>query len=358
MLHKVLTTDTQLKLQNEGFGSIGFYLSTFANWDRVRPIPERPVKGAFAPYLADFIKDGFIAYAHEWGKLPIATVRDAHEDEYGLWVDADFHSTTEAQAVRTTIQERLNRGKTVKSSMGYDVAGDRIVPMDDPALQAQGIERGRELLKVPLYEGSIVNVPANMLADVTRVKALPDLAAVKSLYDTTTPLDWEAQEVLMCLLSYVREGRLLSEADPAALLLTASLLREALDTVGTLITDPVTQTAAKSTPPRRVPFTVEGDHVLRAASLFVQRAKSRATAYARKEGRSISTSNRAKLDELRTALLALPDQVRDLTDIIDELLAASAPPDKEKAGDLPTWAHEVLRFQAAQARASTLRLRS
>jgi hypothetical protein len=120
-------------------------------------------------------------------------------------------------------------------------------------------------------------------------------------------------------------------------LIVASELREALDTVSTLITDP-TQTAAKSAPPRRVPFAVEADLVLRANTGFVQRAASRQNAYARKEGRVLSSANRTKLTEMRPRL-------EELLTIIDDLLAASEP--KSAALDLT---HEYYRFLALEAR--------
>lgn len=342
MLHKEVT-DPQVKLQDGGNGLITFYLSTWKNWDRVRPIPERPTPGAFAPHLATFLKDGFMVVAHDWGTLPVATITSAEEDPVGLLCTAEFHSTAEAQAARTTTAERLARGKSVKTSMGYDVLRQRLVEMDDPTLKAEGISQGRELTDVFLYEASLVNVPANPQADVTRVKGLANpaavLAAVKSLYDGTTPLDWEAQEILQCLLAYVTQGRLLADADPAALLITASLLREALDTVGTLIGAGPMQTEGKAAPPRRVDFLQEGAMVQRAVALFAKRAEARVAAYARKEGRTISRANRTKLTDLRTGL-------QDVLKIIDDLLAASEPP--AKTG--PAWRRERVRLERALLR--------
>jgi HK97 family phage prohead protease len=172
-MHKKAFADAQFKLlSDEGPGTLGMYLSTFHNWDRVRPIPEKPVRGAFEKHLAAFIKDGFIAEYHDWGKRPIATVTNAREDDYGLWVEAEFHTTHDAQEARITAKERLARGKSVKSSMGYEVLDDEIVDMDDEELKAQGIKQGRLLKDIPLYEGSIVNVPANPLASVTGAKSL------------------------------------------------------------------------------------------------------------------------------------------------------------------------------------------
>ena len=134
----------------------------------------------------------------------------------------------------------------------------------------------------------------------------------------------------------------------AALILVAADLRAALDTVATLMNAGPMQTEGKAgTPPRRVPFVQEGEWVLRANSLFVKRAQSRQAVYAaRKEGRVLSSANRTKLEEMRP-------QIETLLSIIDDLLAASAPP--EKADD---WGAEWMHTATRQARASALRLRS
>jgi Escherichia/Staphylococcus phage prohead protease len=148
----------ELKIDDTGTGSMTGYASTFANWDSVK---ERPVKGAFAPHLADFLKDGFIAVGHNWSALPVATPTEAREDDHGLLLKADFHSTPDAQAARTVTNERLARGKSVKLSIGYEVLNDEYV------------EEGRLLKEIKLYEVSLVTVPANSMASVTASKGMP-----------------------------------------------------------------------------------------------------------------------------------------------------------------------------------------
>lgn len=150
--------DAQLKIADDGTGSLAGYASTFGNWDGVG---ERPVKGAFEPHLAAFLKDGFIAVGHDWMGLPVATPTEAYEDETGLYLKADFHSTPEAQAARTVTNERLARGKSVKLSIGYEVLRDEYV------------DEGRLLKEIKLYEVSLVTVPANPLASVTSSKRMP-----------------------------------------------------------------------------------------------------------------------------------------------------------------------------------------
>jgi HK97 family phage prohead protease len=162
----------QVKLtgSDDGPGEITFYLSTWMPWDRVRPVPERPAKGAFAPYLDEFIKDGWLGESHMWENRPIGTIKDASEDSLGLLVTAEFHATPEAQQARQTAKERMARGKGVSTSMGYTVKADEYVPVDDPLLEAEGVTEGRVLVKVPVFEASLVNRPANPAAVVVGVK--------------------------------------------------------------------------------------------------------------------------------------------------------------------------------------------
>ena len=209
----------QVKLSDDGPGTISLYFSTFANWDRVRPIPERPTKGAFAPHLPGLVKDGWITISHDWMRLGIATITDAREDDYGGWLDAEFHTTADAQAARTVVKERLARGKSVKTSMGYEVLGDDYVEMDDPALVAAGISRGRLLTDVRVLEVSLVNMPANPLADVR---------GVKDLVLADMPLDAQGDLVRATIAAYAtrvqglqelraKEGRTVSAATAARL---------------------------------------------------------------------------------------------------------------------------------------------
>lgn len=199
----------EFKMRDDGPGTMEGYASTFDNWDDVG---ERPVKGAFAPHLKYFLKSGFIAIGHDWKGLAIGTPAAAKEDEHGLYVKAEFHSTHTAQEARTTIKERLNRGLDVSLSIGYEV------------LQDEYVAEGRLLKEIKLHEWSVVSVPANRKATLTAVKGLrlesehdAALAAVlgladryKSLHDLRT-----------------KEGRVLSDQNRKRI---AALL-DALETV-------------------------------------------------------------------------------------------------------------------------------
>ncbi len=202
MEHKMFAA-VDLKLRDDSEhpnGVIEAYASTFANWDSVG---ERPRKGAFSKHLESFLKDGFVALGHDWSGLPIATPIEAYEDDIGLFVRAAFHSTPDAQNVRTVIKERMARGKSVKTSIGYEVLEDEMV------------EGGRVLNDVKLYEWSIVNVPANQSAIVLGAKsgAVSAFGLNEHIEEVVSALDVLAGRVRDRHDFRTKEGRVLSSAN-------------------------------------------------------------------------------------------------------------------------------------------------
>lgn len=143
-----------IKINQDGNGSFEGYASVFGNFDRVN---EAVVTGAFKN-LDAFLKDGFAAIGHDWSGLPIATITEAKQDDTGLWIKAEFHSTREAQDARTVIQERLSRGKSAGLSIGYEVN------------DSEYVQEGRLLKALTLFEVSVVTIPANPLAGINRAK--------------------------------------------------------------------------------------------------------------------------------------------------------------------------------------------
>lgn len=208
MLHRKVMDTADLKVLADGAGQISGYASTWEPWDRVG---EKPVKGAFLASLPRFLKDGFIAFGHDWGLLPIATPTEAYEDEHGLFFSADFHSTTFAQEARVTVTERIARGKSVLTSIGYEQ------PLAEP-VDAPDLPGGRGLLlkQIPLLEISVVPVPANPAALLTGAKDASLLTGLR--------LD-DSQEVALIAIRDVltrvgvlhdlraKEGRVLSSAN-------------------------------------------------------------------------------------------------------------------------------------------------
>lgn len=147
-----------VKANSDGNGTISGYFSVFGNVDRANEIV---VKGAFTDTISEFLKSGYIAVNHDWGAVPVAMPLQAYEDEIGLFVTAEFHSTAKAQEIRQTVQERIAKGKDVKCSIGYQVK--------DAEYNTDGI---RLLKSIELFECSIVNTPANPRAALTGVKSL------------------------------------------------------------------------------------------------------------------------------------------------------------------------------------------
>lgn len=190
----------EFKLRDEGNGGFTGYASVFGNRDLAGEIV---VKGAFVPHLAKFRQDGFVAVGHDWSALPVATVRDAYEDDIGLLVDVDYHSHGAAQDARRVQRERMERGKGVKLSIGYTVKRDRVTP------------EARLLEEIELHEVSLVTVPANPLASVLASKALDGdhLAFMEFLQAAETVVRGVPMRVedRMHFRAAVKEGRMLSE---------------------------------------------------------------------------------------------------------------------------------------------------
>lgn len=150
--------------------------------------------GAFKN-LGEFVESGWLAVNHDWDRLPIATIDAAEQDGKGLRVRASFHSTPEAQAVRTTIRERLARGKSVKASIGYKVTEDEKIEVDGKSV--------RSLKGINLFEASIVNVPANPAATIQAAKSARTLTAD------------EVVETLAGFAAELKAGRVLSSQNLA-----------------------------------------------------------------------------------------------------------------------------------------------
>jgi HK97 family phage prohead protease len=138
--------------------------------------------GAYAN-LTEFIKHGWTAPDHEWGiKDEIGFITDAREDDRGLFFRSEFHPTPDAQAVRVKAKNRLDNGKFVALSIGYEVLEHRFVsgheaisyvknPTPEIIEHLKRTPRVRLLIKIKLYEVSIVSVGANSNSEAVAVKS-------------------------------------------------------------------------------------------------------------------------------------------------------------------------------------------
>lgn len=143
---------------DDGAGSFMGYASRFGERDSVGDIV---IRGAYTDTLPQFIQRGFIAWGHDW-TIPVATIREASEDDQGLLLTADFHSDDVSQRARQITTERMARGKFMGLSIGYTTEA------------AEDTEAGRLLKRVTLYETSLVTVPALASAGVTSAKAVDE----------------------------------------------------------------------------------------------------------------------------------------------------------------------------------------
>ena len=135
--------------------------------------------GAFAKALPEFLKDGFLAWGHDWND-PVAMPIEATEDEHGLFIKGRFHSTPRAQEARTIAAERIEAGLTMGLSIGYAV--EKGTPNRSGGLDLHTI--------YPLWETSLVTVPMNQASYITAVKS--DSPADRLSY--ADHLDWLLDE--------------------------------------------------------------------------------------------------------------------------------------------------------------------
>jgi phage head maturation protease len=154
---------------------------------------------AFGACLTSFLAAGFVADSHDWSKM-VAMPLDAHVDGNALVTESEFHSTPDAQDLRTKCMERMANGLAVGLSIGFSIAvggcrmfanGDdllahaREMGCDMSLFDVAGISAWKSKCRgiwdiSDLYEYSIVSVPANPLANATDVKNLN--AEFKSQY--------------------------------------------------------------------------------------------------------------------------------------------------------------------------------
>jgi HK97 family phage prohead protease len=159
-------------MSEDGAGSFDLYAAMFGNVDAHGEVV---MPNAFTN-LDEFAKDGWGAVNHaNYGPdLGIALIDSATQDAVGLRVQGRFHSTADAQAVRTKIRERMDAGKSVKCSFGYSVL--------DASEEIRDGKRIALLKSLAIYEFSFVNSPANRRAEVLGVKSSePRLSEIKAI---------------------------------------------------------------------------------------------------------------------------------------------------------------------------------
>jgi Caudovirus prohead serine protease len=109
--------------------------------------------------VPELIESGNILQFHDQNKFEIAWIKDAVQDDFGLRVTGVFHDTVEAQTARAIVQKRMENRRKVMASIGYvvNVGGERF--------ERIGGQTVRILTSINVYEGSLVNIPANPRAE-------------------------------------------------------------------------------------------------------------------------------------------------------------------------------------------------
>lgn len=184
-IERKFTALKDLKIVDEGPGTIEGYRSVFGVIDEGGDIV---LKGAFANTLSEYLHLGFTAHSHDWSfKEAVGFPIEASEDDHGWFVKSQFHSTDDAQNIRTKAKERMEAGKQVGFSFGYAPTSFLYVEAKDyeselpkyvkadllPAMlkKAQEFNRIRVLKSVEAIEDSIVTAPMNKRAAATAIKS-------------------------------------------------------------------------------------------------------------------------------------------------------------------------------------------
>lgn len=191
-------------------GSVKGYAATFVRepdsyGDIIAP-------GAFAKSLerwAPLYEQGKripLLYGHNMDdpKYNIGAVTLAREDDFGLYIEADFDPENEtAQYVRRLVQE----GRLYQFSFAFSIYDEAPVELEDG-------RKANELRELDIYEVSLVQVPANQTAVVTEVKAA---------------------EVMEGIVADIKSGRRNSAKDAAELERIGSLAAQITEAVNGLL---------------------------------------------------------------------------------------------------------------------------
>lgn len=157
---------------NDGY--IEGYLAVFnvvdLHGERIRP-------GAFSKSIAERVSKGKVPlmlkhFAHGGDAVDVAgVITEAKEDDYGVWIHAEFLNTDLAQNARKTIVSSQEKGVQWYFSIGYIVLNYTNVLVGD--------EYVKELIECKLCEGTVTLHPVNENCLVVNAKSLnaDDLSA-------------------------------------------------------------------------------------------------------------------------------------------------------------------------------------
>ncbi len=359
------TSLKDLKVTDDGPGTIEGYRSVFGVIDEGGDII---IKGAFAETLSEYLHAGFTAQAHDWDfKEAVGFPVDAYEDDHGWFVKSQFHSTPDAQQIRTKAKERMDAGKQVSFSFGYAPKKYVHIEAKDyeaelpkyikadllPAMlkKAQDFNRIRVLKAVEAIEDSIVTAPMNKRATATGVKSEAKGMLAEEMAQTT-PSTWEVESAFRRVIRKIAESAknapaigeafdwrakvadAVSEYGPQMLPLIVSQIEEFIDSSdeefylkGITGTESFESFEAAGTELKKFAEKMRSNHEIRV-----------------KEGRVLSSSNRAKVQTCMDSMTAVMTDLQGLMDM-------SEPKPKEKEIDVEALRTQSLRVQSLAIRA-------
>jgi len=261
----------ELKSASDSGSEFSGYANCFNNIDASQEIV---APGAFTDTLADFMANGFIGgLNHNWDS-PIGKPVSAKEDPKGLFVEGKISSTEHGKDCMVLLKDRVIQ----KMSIGYRVQGDMMLD-DAEAVAAYWKEHDytpsaadiaaaqygcRVLTKVHLYEFSPVTVPANTLADITRVKRYNADQSIsysqmeKCVRDVG--LSQKAAKIFVSTFKALHQ-RDVEEADNEAIAETPPPQEPDTPTPSDIPPEPETQENEKQEPPTEVAPVVVADAV-------------------------------------------------------------------------------------------------
>lgn len=331
----------ELKVSDEGPGTIEGYRAVFHEIDEGGDLI---VKGFFAETIPEYLEAGFSAHSHEWSfKEAVGFPLEAKEDDHGFFVVSQFHSTDDAQDIRKKAKERKDAGKKVGFSFGYSVSDKSYIEAKDykdqlplyikaerlqaNLIKAQKFDRIRILKKGEVIEDSIVTAPMNKMAGATAIKSNSESKGM--LADElaqTTPSTWEIESAFRRIIRKIAETAKNAPSIGESSFDWRAKVSEAVSEYGPtmqpLIIAQIEEFLSGSDDEfylkdRSVSGSFESFEDV-VSALEKQTEKMQRNHEARvKEGRILSTSNRAK--------------VQAAYDALGELLTASEPVPKEKS---------------------------
>jgi HK97 family phage prohead protease len=382
-----------LKVSDEGVGTIEGYRSVFGEIDEGGDIV---VKGFFADGISDYLQSGFTAHSHDWTfSEAVGFPIDAKEDDYGFFVKSQFHSTADAQDIRTKAKERKDAGKTVGFSFGYQVKEKQYIEAKDYKEQlpqfikperlaanlkkAQDFSRIRILLKGDTIEDSLVTSPMQKLAIATGVKSVAETVEAKGMFEDVLAQREESLYFLFDVLcSAIYSAEYLDEYGGDTAFNLASALDEILSefTVrvrAAVVGDPGVEVASlrgpidyKGSLRERLPFAKHAETALGAVEVFAnrsaalveivnelnERSKSIMELREAKAGAVYSSSNLSHMTRIHDAIGKVKKDVSAMHGDMAALIAKAKK--KDEKSDEPELDMAALRARSLQVESQAL----